>query len=192
MNSTYLFSKTIIVFLFSIICLGNPADCVAEGGKKRPIERRDAQTEKRIEHRDKQTDKRANRHDFHTEKHANRQKTTEQMSAEKAARQKITGGADVAGKRLGSNPFKGKSFEQIDKLLTERGFEKAGTDPASGKGSYLHPESGRKYYLDNGGRYREGTELPHVDVHRMRDGVNLEKEGKRRYPLGDSLMAPQP
>lgn len=40
-------------------------------------------------------------------------------------------------------------------------------------------------YLDKGGNYREGTELPHVDVRRMRDDVNLEKEGKRRYPLGD-------
>ncbi len=97
----------------------------------------------------------------------------------------------VANKGLGGNPFKGKSFEEIDKILTERGFKKVGADPGSGKGSYFHPDSGRKYYLDKGGNYREGTELPHVDVHRMRDGVNLEKEGKRRYPLGDKLIEPK-
>ncbi len=57
--------------------------------------------------------------------------------------------------------------------------------------SYFHPVTGRKYYLDKGGIYKEGTELPHVDVHRMKDGVNLEKV-KRRYPLGDNLIEEQP
>lgn len=108
------------------------------------------------------------------------------------ARGSVYTAEEVANKGLGANPFKGKSFEEIDQLLTERGFNKVGVDPASGKGSYFHPESGRKYYLDKGGEYKEGTELPHVDVHRMRDGVNLEKEGKRRYPLGDSLIQPKP
>jgi len=91
---------------------------------------------------------------------------------------------------LAANPFKGKSFAEIDKILTEKGFKKVGPDAASGKGAYFHPESGRKYYLDKGGVYREGTELPHVDVHRIRDGVNLEGP-KRRYPLGENLIEPK-
>lgn len=33
-----------------------------------------------------------------------------------------------------------------------------------------------------------GIELPHVDVHRMKDGINLESIGKRRYPLGETLI----
>jgi hypothetical protein len=32
------------------------------------------------------------------------------------------------------------------------------------------------------------VELPHVDVHRMDSGVNLESVGKRRYPLGETLI----
>ncbi len=99
--------------------------------------------------------------------------------------------AGVTKGGLNANPFKGKSFQEIDEMLTGRGFKKVGPDPASGKGAYFHPKSGRKYYLDKGGEYREGTELPHVDVHRMRDGANLEKEGKRRYPLGDKLLEPK-
>jgi hypothetical protein len=96
-------------------------------------------------------------------------------------------GKSFASKKgLGANPFKGKTPEQIDKILTERGFIKKGPDPVSGKGSYFHPESGRKYYLDSGGKYKKGTELPHVDVHRMKDGQNLEHL-KRKYPLGESL-----
>ena len=97
-------------------------------------------------------------------------------------------GVAVANKGIGANPFKGKSFEEIDKILTGRGFKKAGTDPASGKGSYFHPETGRKYFMDEGrGGYKNGMrENPHVDVHRMRDGVSVEAE-KRKYPLGDRL-----
>jgi len=59
-------------------------------------------------------------------------------------------------------------------------------DPVSGKGAYFHPKTGRKYYLDKGGIYREGKELPHVDVHKMENGVNVET-GKRKYPLGELL-----
>jgi hypothetical protein len=103
----------------------------------------------------------------------------------------FTPGRGAAKGGLAANPFKGKSFAEIDKMLTEKGFKKVGPDAASGKGAYFHPESGRKYYLDKGGVYREGTELPHVDVHRMRDGVNLEGS-KRRYPLGENLIEPKP
>ncbi len=87
---------------------------------------------------------------------------------------------------LAGNPFKGKTPQQIDDLLTSRGFKKVGPDPMNGKGAYFHPDSGRKYDLDAGGVYRAGTELPHVDVHRMLDGKNIECI-KRKYPLGDNL-----
>lgn len=87
-------------------------------------------------------------------------------------------------KGLGSNPFLGKTQTQIDSLLRSRGFDTRGPDPASGRGSYFHPESGRKYYLDPGGTWKAGTELPHVDVHRLENGRNLE-DIKRKYPLGN-------
>ncbi len=93
-----------------------------------------------------------------------------------------------ARKGLGESPFYGKTFDDIDKLLKARRFEARGKNPATGLGSYFHPKSGRKYYLDKGRDYREGEKLPHVDVHRMKDGVNLEKIGKRRFPLGDELV----
>jgi len=45
---------------------------------------------------------------------------------------------------LAANPFKGKSFAEIDKMLMEKGFKKVGPDAASGKGAYFHPETGRQ------------------------------------------------
>jgi RHS repeat-associated protein len=91
-------------------------------------------------------------------------------------------------KGLGLNPFKGKSFKEIDRIFTDRGFKKTGSDPASGKGSYFNKKTGRKYYLDRGrGGYKKGMrENSHVDVHRMKNGENIETE-KRKYPLGDRL-----
>jgi len=38
----------------------------------------------------------------------------------------------VANKGLGGNPFKGKTFEEIDQVLTERGFQ----IPKAGQGSH--------------------------------------------------------
>lgn len=90
------------------------------------------------------------------------------------------------GSAFGRNPFAGKSAAEVDELLRARGFRAVGPDPAAGRGSYFHPETGRKYYLDPGGKYRTGTELPHVDVHRMQDGLNLEG-AKKKLPLGESL-----
>ena len=90
--------------------------------------------------------------------------------------------------KTGVNPFKGKSFEEIDKMLTEKGFKKIGPDPLNGKGSYFHPETGRKYYFDKGGRVYKGnvTEGPHIDVHNMEDGQSL-NDVKHKFPLGDNL-----
>lgn len=65
---------------------------------------------------------------------------------------------------INSNPFKGKTFSQIDEMFRNKGFTVKGKDSISGKGSYINPKSGTKYYLDKGGIYRIGLEKPHVDV----------------------------
>ncbi|MGE0669383.1 MAG: RHS repeat-associated core domain-containing protein [Parachlamydiales bacterium] len=84
------------------------------------------------------------------------------------------------------NPFKGKSFEEIDNLLLSKGFTKKGPDPLNGKGSYFSPVTNRKFYLDHAGKTYKGNilELPHVDVH-----YNIPVNGieKQRLPLGDYL-----
>ena len=59
-----------------------------------------------------------------------------------------------------------------------------GTDPAVGKGSYINPKTGRKYYIDQGGKYKRGTELPHVDLHRP----SSSSLPKKKLPLGDRLI----
>ena len=87
---------------------------------------------------------------------------------------------------FGRNPFSGKSASEVDGLLRSRGFRAVGPDPSAGRGAYFHPTTERKYYLDSGGTYRAGKELPHVDVHRLQDGVNLEGV-KKKFPLGGSL-----
>ena len=67
-------------------------------------------------------------------------------------------------KRVLRSPFKDKSFEQIDKMFRAKGFVRKGIHPANGKGSYINPRTGTKYYLDKGGKYKKGLEGPHVDV----------------------------
>ena len=86
-------------------------------------------------------------------------------------------------KGLGTNPFEGKTPNQIDKLFKNKGFETRGPNPLSGKGGYVNPKTGRSYHLDPGGQYKKGTEFPHVDVNR----ANGSKIPKRKYPLGDRL-----
>jgi hypothetical protein len=85
---------------------------------------------------------------------------------------------------LGGNPFKGKTPQQIDDVFRQKGFDVKGADPVAGKGSYINPKTGRKYYIDKGGKYKKGTELPHVDVHRP-SGSSLPK---KKLPLGDRLI----
>ena len=81
-----------------------------------------------------------------------------------------------ATRGLGGNPFKGKTPAQIDKMLRSKGFVTKGTNPLSGKGSYLHPKTGRMYYLDKGGVYRAGVEGPHVDIFRRAGSSLLKKK----------------
>jgi len=90
----------------------------------------------------------------------------------------------TAKKGLGGNPFQGKTPQQIDKMFREKGFDVKGTDPVAGKGSYINPKTGRKYYTDKGGKYKKGTEQPHVDVHRP----SSSSLPKKKHPLGDRLI----
>ena len=89
-----------------------------------------------------------------------------------------------SSKGLGGNSFQGKSAQQIDDMFRQKGFVPKGPDPVAGKGSYINPETGRKYYIDPGGIYKKGTELPHVDVHRP----STSTLPKKKFPLGDTLI----
>jgi len=84
------------------------------------------------------------------------------------------------------NPFKGKTFQEIDQMLRAKGFTTKGPTPLYGKGSYFSPATNRKYYLDYSGKTYKGgiTELPHVDVH-----YNIPINGieKQRFPIGEYL-----
>lgn len=84
------------------------------------------------------------------------------------------------------NPFKGKTFSEIDQLLRAKGFIVKGFDPLHGKGCYFSPITKRKYYFDYAGKtYRGGiTELPHVDVHYNNPVNGIEK---KRFPIGEYL-----
>ncbi|RDE34706.1 hypothetical protein DV713_11750 [Parageobacillus thermoglucosidasius] len=70
------------------------------------------------------------------------------------------------------NPFKGKTFKEIEDMFMKKGFEKRGPDPLNGKGGYVNPKTGRSYYLDKGGHYKKGYEPPHVDVNRLKNSKN--------------------
>ncbi|MBS0627216.1 MAG: hypothetical protein JSS09_03280 [Verrucomicrobia bacterium] len=84
------------------------------------------------------------------------------------------------------NPFKGKTFQEIDQTFRSKGFITKGPDPLNGKGSYFHPITNRKYYLDRAGKTYRGniTELPHVDVHYNVSVNNIEKQ---RLSIGERL-----
>ncbi len=92
--------------------------------------------------------------------------------------------AKLLNKSLAQNPFKGKTYKQIDKMFKKKKFVRKGKDPVSGRGSYINPKTGRKYYIDKGGVYKKGTELPHVDVHRP-SGSSFPK---KKFPLGNRLI----
>ncbi|WP_204723392.1 polymorphic toxin type 37 domain-containing protein, partial [Fastidiosibacter lacustris] len=91
-------------------------------------------------------------------------------------------GAVPKGKGL-ANPFKDKSANEIDQMFRDKGFNPRGLDPLNGKGGYVNPKTDRSYHIDPGGKYKKGTEYPHVDVNR----ANGSKLPKKKYPLGDVL-----
>ncbi|WP_235600423.1 hypothetical protein [Aeribacillus pallidus] len=57
------------------------------------------------------------------------------------------------------NPFKGKTFKEIEDMFIKKGFEKRGSDPLNGKGGYVNPKTRRSYYLDKGGHYKKVMSL---------------------------------
>lgn len=69
----------------------------------------------------------------------------------------------VAAKGVTSNPFKGKTFSQIDEMFKAKGFDVKVDYAIKGKGSYISP-NGNRYWLDKGGMYKKGFEGPHVDI----------------------------
>jgi len=85
-----------------------------------------------------------------------------------------------------TNPFSGRTFEKIDYMFKSKEFRSLGPDPLKGKGSYFHPRTGRRYYLDYAGKVYRGNikEMPHVDVYYKNHVKGIEK---KRLPLGDQL-----
>jgi RHS repeat-associated protein len=71
---------------------------------------------------------------------------------------------ESANESLGANPFKDKTFSEIDEMLKSKGFTTKGIDPVRGKGSYFNPQTGTRYYLDQGGMWKNGYEGQHVDI----------------------------
>ena len=47
-----------------------------------------------------------------------------------------------------ANPFKGKNPKQVEKMFQKKGFTKKGPDPASGRGTYVNPKTGRGYHIN--------------------------------------------
>lgn len=85
-------------------------------------------------------------------------------STQESVNNKVTAKNHTVEYNSSNNPFKGKTFEQIDGEFTERGFIKKGADPLHQRGSNIDPETNTRYFLDKGGQYADGFEPPHVDV----------------------------
>jgi hypothetical protein len=66
---------------------------------------------------------------------------------------------------LGTNPFKGKTPDEIAAMFNAKGFVPRGPDPAAGVGSYVNPRTGRGYHLNAN---HPPPKPPHVGVHRPR------------------------
>jgi RHS repeat-associated protein len=91
---------------------------------------------------------------------------------------KAFGRGDDAAKSLGANPFKGKTAEEISQMLEKKGYVPRGPDPATGRGTYVNPKTGRGYHIDASHPPPKGS---HVGVHRSRD--TRDTLPARDYPL---------
>ncbi len=69
-----------------------------------------------------------------------------------------------ASSALNSNPFVGRSAEEVESMFLEKGFEPRGPDPLNGRGGYVNPETGRSYHIDMNNSYNEPS---HIDVNRL-------------------------
>ena len=86
------------------------------------------------------------------------------LRSAKAAKNTAHGAID-AGKGLGQNPFRGKTPEEIEEMLTKKRYTPRGPDPLDGRGTYVNPRNGRGYHIDSKHAEPKG---PHVGVHRPR------------------------
>lgn len=100
-----------------------------------------------------------------------------------AAKQAVKEGAELASgasKSLGANPFKGKSAQEVSKVLEKKGYAPKGSDPGAGRGTYVNTKTGRGYHIDAEHPAPKG---PHVGVHRSRNMRDTMKP--RDYPMGE-------
>jgi RHS repeat-associated protein len=89
-------------------------------------------------------------------------------------------GAMPAGKftrGLASNPFFGKTANEIAEILTRKGFLPKGLDPLNGQGTFLNTRTGRSYHLDLN---HPPGKAPHVGINRPR-GYNGPLEAKDKF-----------
>ncbi len=97
----------------------------------------------------------------------------------------VTGRIAGVGARTLANPFKGKTLGQAARMMERKGFDPRGPNPASGKGGYVNPRTGRSYHVDHGQRPApRRSEPPHVDVNRD-SNLTPPTPGmpKRRFPF---------
>ena len=69
------------------------------------------------------------------------------------------------GPGLGGNPFRGRTAQQIDRMLRSKGYQRRGPNPMNGQGNYVNPRTGRGYNLDINHGIPKG---PHVGAIRPR------------------------
>ena len=79
-----------------------------------------------------------------------------------------------------ANPFKGKTAQKIEDMLTKKGYEPRGPDPLTGRGGYVNPQNGRSYHIDPANKFGEPS---HVDVNRL--PKNTPELPKKKYPFGE-------
>ena len=83
-----------------------------------------------------------------------------------------------------ASPLKNRTAEELHEMFLRKNFRPVGEAPMKGYGSYLHPKTGRKYYIDpkGKGRYRKPS---HVDVFRHPDYKGSLKKKRFGYLDGN-------
>jgi hypothetical protein len=84
----------------------------------------------------------------------------------------------AADEGLAANPFAGKTPQEIENMLLNRGFDPRGPDPVNGMGGYVNPANDRSYHIDPANSFGEP---PHVDVNRL--PKNTPELPKKKFPI---------
>lgn len=84
----------------------------------------------------------------------------------------------AAARGLGTNPFKGKTADELAQMLAKKGYVPRDPAPISGRGNYVNPNTGRGYHIDSTHPLPKG---PHVGVQRPRDVRDI--LSPRDYPM---------